>query len=68
MEDMRRDGYFTSWQYNDTNDTSKGSRRVYYNDIDIATGNLICDGEIVGNAMNADKHMQRIDQKNNFMW
>ena len=68
MENMQKAGYFTGWQYNDPNAPSAGSHRVYYNDIDIATGSLICDGKIVGNAMNANRHMQEIDKKNNYMW
>lgn len=68
MEDMRKEGYFTGWQYNNPNNTKEGSHRIYYNDIDIATGNLICDGEIVGSAMNVDRHMQNIDKVNNYMW
>lgn len=66
MRDYRREGYFTGWQYDD--ETQTKSHRVYYNDIDIATGNLICDGEVVGNAMNADRRMQLVDKRNNFMW
>lgn len=66
MTDYRREGYFTGWQYDD--ETCTKSHRVYYNDIDIATGNLICDDEVVGNAMNADRRMQLVDKRNNFMW
>lgn len=68
MKDMQRDGYFTGWQYRDVNDTAKGSYRIYYNDIDIATGNLLCDGVVVGNANRVDRRMNIIDKNNNYMW
>lgn len=66
MKNYAREGYFTGWQYDDEN--QKKSHRVYYNDIEISTGNLICDGVVVGNAMNADRHMQEVDKRNNYMW
>lgn len=55
------DGFFDD-------DTCKASHRVYYNDIDIATGNLICNGEVVGNVKYRDRKMMEIDRKNNYMW
>ena len=66
MKDMRKEGYFTGWIFDD--DTLKKSHRVYYNDIDIATANLICDGIIVGNASMINRRMNEIDKKNNYMW
>ena len=66
MKSYAKAGYFTGWQYDD--ETRKSSHRIYYNDIDIATANLLCDGVVVGNAMNADRHMQRVDKANNYMW
>ena len=61
MTNYQKDGYFTGWQFDDG--TSGKSHRIYYNDIDIATGNLLCDGKVVGNALNADRKMQEIDKK-----
>ena len=66
MKSYAKAGYFTGWQYDD--ETRKSSHRIYYNDIDIATANLLCDGVVVGNAMNADRHMQAVDKANNYMW
>lgn len=66
MTNYKKDGYFTGWQYDDEN--HKSSHRIYYNDIDIATANLLCAGVVVGNAMNADRKMQEIDKKANYMW
>src|SRR5699024_4070218 len=66
MMNYKKDGYFTGWQYDD--ETRKSSHRIYYNDIDIATANLLCNGVVVGNALNADKKMQEIDKKANYMW
>lgn len=66
MRNMQKPGYFTTWQYDDESFTS--SHRVYYNDIDIATGNLICDGEVVGNAKFTNRRMVEVDRKNNYMW
>lgn len=66
MTNYKKDGYFTGWQFDDG--TSGKSHRIYYNDIDIATGNLLCDGKVVGNALNADRKMQEIDKKANYMW
>lgn len=66
MEDMRREGYLTGWQYDD--ETYKASHRVYYNDIDIATADLLCDGVVVGNAKMRNRSMEEIDKKNNYMW
>ena len=66
MKSYAKAGYFTGWQYDD--ETRKSSHRIYYNDIDIATANLICDGVVVGNAMNADRHMQAVDKANNYTW
>ena len=40
----------------------------YYNDIDIATGNFICDGKVVGNIKRRDLKMTIIDKKNSYMW
>lgn len=48
MKSYAKAGYFTGWQYDD--ETRKSSHRTYYNDIDIATANLLCDGVVVGNA------------------
>lgn len=42
MKSYAKSGYFTGWQYDD--ETRKSSHRIYYNDIDIATANLLCDG------------------------
>lgn len=36
--------------------------------IDIATANLLCDGEVVGNARLRCARMEIIDKKNNYMW
>ena len=66
MRDMRKEGYFTGWMFDD--ETRKKSHRIYYNDIDIATGNLLCDDEIVGNIMDRDLRMTLVDKRNNFMW
>ena len=66
MKDMRKEGYFTTWIYDD--DTRRKSHRIYYNDIEIATADLICDGSVVGNVKNIDRHMDSIDKKNNYMW
>ena len=66
MKSDAKAGYFAGWQYDD--ETRKSYHRIYYNDIDIATANLLCDGVVVGNAMNADRHMQRVDKANNYMW
>ena len=66
MKDMRKEGYFTGWQYDD--ETFTKSHRIYYNDIDIATANLLCDGEVVGNAKTRCRKMEEIDKKNNYMW
>ena len=66
MTNYKKDGYFTGWQYDD--EARKSSHRIYYNDIDIATANLVCDGVVVGNAMNADRKMQEIDKKANNIW
>lgn len=66
MKSYAKAGYFTGWQYD--NDTRKSSHRIYYNDIEIATANLLCDGVVVGNAMNADRHMQAVDKADNYTW
>ena len=66
MKSYKKAGYFTGWQYDD--ETHKSSHRVYYNDIDIETANLLCDGVVVGNVMNANRYMQEIDKANNYMW
>ena len=66
MKDMRKPGYFTSWMF-DENSTTK-SHRIYYNDIDIATGNFLCDGQIVGNVLRKDARMISVDKRNNYMW
>lgn len=66
MRNMQKPGYFTSWQYDD--ESRKSSHRVYYNDIDIATANLLCDGVVVGNAAFTDRRMSEVDRKNNYMW
>ena len=66
MKDMRKEGYFTGWQYDD--ETYTKSHRIYYNDVDIATANLLCDGKIVGNAKMRNPFMELIDKKNNYMW
>lgn len=67
MENMWRDGYYTGWQYDDPADLSH-SHRIYYNDIDIATGNLIYDGEVVGNINMINRKMDIIDKRNNYIW
>lgn len=64
---MKKDGYFTGWQY-DSPASRESSHRIYYNDIDIATGDLICDGVVVGNARQVDRFMQEIDKKADYMW
>lgn len=66
MKNMWKDGYFTTWQYDD--ETCTKSHRIYYNDIDIATANLLCDGKVVGNARMTDHHMAKIDKAANYMW
>lgn len=66
MMNMKREGYFTGWIFDD--ETCKSSHRIYYNDIDIATGNLICDGEVVGNVKFRNRKMDEIDKCNNYMW
>lgn len=66
MKSMKREGYFTCFQY-DASSTTK-SHRIYYNDIDIETANLLCDGVVVGNAMRTDRHMTEIDKRNNYIW
>ena len=66
MKDMRKEGYFTTWIFD--NDTLNKSHRIYYNDIDIATADLICDGSVVGNVKTIDRRMDSIDKKNNYMW
>ena len=65
MKDMRKPGYFTAWMFDDASETK--SHRIYFNDIDIATGNLICDGKIVGNIKCRNLKMIIIDKKNNYM-
>ena len=67
MENMQREGYYTGWQYDNPSDR-KYSHRVYYNDIDIATGNLLCDGKVVGNVKMVNRAMNEIDKRNNYMW
>ena len=67
MKNMRREDYFTGWQYDDLNDLSR-SHRIYYNDIDIATGDLICDGKVVGNVNMINRKMDIVDKRNNYMW
>lgn len=66
MQDMRKPGYFTTWTF-DENSTTK-SHRIYYNDIDIATGNFLENGNVVGNIRNVDKRMAIVDKRNNYMW
>ena len=66
MKDMRKPGYFTGWMF-DENSTTK-SHRIYYNDIDIASGDFLCDGKVVGNINSSDLKMTMIDKKNNYMW
>ena len=66
MKDMRKPGYFTGWMFDDTSETK--SHRIYYNDIDITTGNFLCDGKVVGNINHRDLKMTIIDKKNNYMW
>ena len=66
MKSYAKEGYFTIFIYDDKNANS--SHRIYYNEIDIATANLICDGVVVGNAMNVDRRMSEVDRKNNYMW
>lgn len=67
MKDVRRKGYFTGWQYDRLDDLSR-SHRIYYNDIDIATGDLLCDGEVVGNVDRVNRKMDIVDKRNNYMW
>ncbi len=66
MKDMRKEGYFTGWQWDD--ETLTKGHRIYYNDIDIATANLLCDGVVVGNARMRCARMEEADKKNNYMW
>lgn len=66
MKSFAKEGYFTTWVYDERGNFA--SHRVYYNDIDIATANLICDGVVVGNARQVDRHMAEIDRKNNYLW
>ena len=66
MKDMRKPGYFTGWMF-DENSTTK-SHRIYYNDIDIASGNFLSDGKVVGNINRRDLKMTIVDKKNNYMW
>ena len=66
MKDMRKPGYFTAWMFDDASETK--SHRIYYNDIDIATGDFLCDGKVVGNIKRRDLKMTIIDKKNNYMW
>lgn len=66
MKSYERKGYFTTWQYDD--ETYTKSHRIYYNEIDIATADLICDGEVVGSALNIDRHTAEVDKRNNYMW
>lgn len=66
MKSYAKEGYFTTWQFDD--ESADKSHRVYYNDVEISTGNLLCDGEVVGNAMNIDRHMALVDKRNNYMW
>ena len=68
MEDMRKEGYFTGWQWNNEHKIAEGAHRVYYNDIDITTGNLLCDGQVVGNVRLRCARMEIIDKRNNYMW
>lgn len=68
MEDMRKEGYFTGWQWDSESKDCTSAHRIYYNDIDIATANLLCDGKVVGNARLRCARMEIIDKKNNYMW
>ena len=66
MKDMRKPGYFTGWMFDDASETK--SHRIYYNDIDIASGDFLYDGKVVGNIKRRDLKMTIIDKKNNYMW
>ena len=66
MKDMRKPGYFTSWMFDDASETK--SHRIYYNDIDIASGDFLWDGKVVGNIKRRDLKMTIVDKKNNYMW
>lgn len=66
MTDMRKLGYFTAWMYDTTDSTA--SHRIYYNDIDIATGDYLCDGNIVGNVRSVNRTMNKIDKMNGYNW
>lgn len=66
MKNMKIQGYFTTWLF--TDNTCKKSIRVYYNDIDIASGDLLKDGDIVGNVKMRNLKMTLLDIKNNYMW
>lgn len=63
---MLKPGYLTTWQFEDKHSTK--SHRVYYNDIDIETGDLLCDGKAVGNFRLTNHKMAEIDKKCNYMW
>ena len=65
-EGYEKKGYFTGWQWDDETFTS--GHRIYYNDIDIATANLLCDGIVVGNIKMRCARMEEADKKNNYMW
>lgn len=36
--------------------------------VDVATGNFICDDEVVGNVKFRNRKMNEIDKRNNYMW
>lgn len=63
MKNYSKNGYFTGWMFENGK-----SKRIYYNDIDIETGNFLCDGKIVGNVKNRDRKMNEIDKANNYVW
>lgn len=62
----QKPGYLTTWQFESKQSTK--SHRVYYNDIDIETGNLLCDGKVVGNYSLTNHKMAKIDRENNYTW
>ena len=66
MKSYERKGYFTTWMFDSEKSTS--SHRIYYNDIDIATGNYMDGDKVVGNVRMVDRHMALVDRRANYMW
>lgn len=52
--------YTNAWML-DENSTTK-SHRIYYNDIDIASGDFLCDGKVVGNVSRRDLRMVKAEK------